>query len=250
MPITDGGELFMRPLSILPAAVALIVTLIAADLVGQEQRPRPNLANPLSTRHEPSAPRLDKAWPKLVESFAKALVDGDRQVIDASLAAKSYIRKFDSNEFEEPAQLTSRAAKSTLVGQHAYVQLPLVMAADVAADFKQATVVPEKIRTLFLIDDELEIKRANATAVQWVVEQLEAKQNHPIAIIVLWAPKSPAAKTPDPAADPEPANANTNDKTAQPTYEPVFFLLRGEETDPHKFRINYIVYGNPLPDDQ
>ena len=72
----------MRPLSILPAA-ALVVTVFAADLMGQDRPPRPNLANPLPTRHETSAPKPDKAWPKLVESFAKALVDGDPQAIAA-----------------------------------------------------------------------------------------------------------------------------------------------------------------------
>jgi hypothetical protein len=123
------------------------------------------------------------------------------------------------------------------------------MAADVAADFKQATAVPEKVRMLFLIDDEIEMKRANATAVQWVIEQLEARQGQPVAVIVLWAAKPPAPPPPADLNDPLPTDPRPA-PVAAAAYEPVFVLLRGEETDPHKFRINYAVYGNPVPEQE
>jgi hypothetical protein len=195
----------------------------------------------------PSAAKSDKAWPKLVEGFAKALVEGDRAGVEAAMGAKNYVRRFDSADFEEAGvrAVIERAAKATLVGQHGYFHPPLVMAADVAADFKNATAVPEKMRTLFMIDDPAEIKRANATAVQWVVEQLEAKQGQPVALIVLWA------KKPAEVAEGQEKQEGKNPKeerAAAPVFEPVFVLVRGEEVDLHKFRINYVVYGNPVPE--
>ena len=176
-----------------------------------------------------------KAWRKVVEGFAKALVDGDRAGVEAAMTGKSYVRRFDSHDFEPVAPLIERAGKATLVGQHGYHHPPLVMAADVAADFKNATAVPEKVRTQFMIDDPAEIKRANATAVQWVVEQLEARQGQPVAVIVLWAKKVEDAK-------------EEGKKDQKPVFEPVFVLVRGEEVEAQKFRINYVVYGNPLPE--
>jgi hypothetical protein len=91
-----------------------------------------------------------------------------------------------------------------------------------------------------MIDDPAEIKRGNATAVQWVVEQLEAKQGQPVAVIVLWARKAGEVKQKEEGKKQEKAGA----------FEPVFVLVRGEEIDLHKFRINYVVYGNPVPENE
>jgi hypothetical protein len=196
-----------------------------------------------------SAAKADKAWPKLVEAFAKALVEGDRAGVEAAMGAKSYVRRFDSSEFEPVGPLLERANKSTLVGQHGYFHPALVMAADVAADFKNATAVPEKVRTLFMIDDPAEIKRGNATAVQWVVEQLEAKQGQPVAVIVLWSRKAAAAAAAEPVTEGNEKGEGKKQEQAV-AFEPLFVLVRGEEMDPHKFRINYVVYGNPVPENE
>jgi hypothetical protein len=193
--------------------------------------------------------KSDKAWARLVESFANALVEGDQPAVEGLMTNKSYIRRFEGGEFESAEEMLGRISRSTLVGQHAYFHPALVMAADVAADFKQATAVPEKVRASFLIDDQTEMKRANATAVQWVMEQLQVKHGSPVAVIVLWAPKLAA---PAPAEEPADAKPNTKaNEKAEPqpepqTFEPVFVILRGEEIDTHRFRINYVVYGNPI----
>ena len=225
-------------------AVALILPLAALA----EDAPAPQPPAPKPAHTDPARAKSDKAWSRLVESFARALAEGDRPAVEGLMAARSYIRRFEAGEFETTDEMLGRLARSTLVGQHAYFHPALVMAADVAADFKQSTAVPDKVRISFLIDDQNEMKRANATAVQWLVEQLQAQQGSPVAVIVLWTPKpAEAPDAADPDAKPAP-DAKEDPKPAPPAFEPVFVILKGEETDPHRFRINYIVYGNPLAD--
>jgi hypothetical protein len=128
--------------------------------------------------------------------------------------------------------MIGRVTHSTIVGQHAYLHPPLVMAADVAADFKNAAAIPEKAKARYLIDEDSEMKRANATAVQWVVEQLEARAGLPVGVIVLWTPRpvSPGVAATDAV-----------------NYDVIFVLCRGEEVSPNEFKINAVVYGNPIP---
>ncbi|HSI32975.1 MAG TPA: hypothetical protein VK986_05240 [Tepidisphaeraceae bacterium] len=183
------------------------------------------------TEPEATAPAADTAWPRAVQAFAKALADGDRVAIDAALAHKASIRRFGATHGEDSVKVVERLGKSLLIGNHAYQHPPLVMAADVAADFKVATAVPDRAKVKYLIDDEVEIKRGNATAVQWVVEQLAATQGTPVGVIVLWSGR------------PSPAGV-----TSPPLFETVFVLCRGEEVGPGEYRLTNVVYGNPLPE--
>jgi hypothetical protein len=181
----------------------------------------------------PAAPLTpEQKWAKTIESFAKALVEGDQTAVDHTLTGKAAVRRFDSATNQEAWRIFDRLEKPTLVGQHAYAHPPLVMAADVAADFKNAASIPEDAKNKFVIDDETEIKRANATAAQWICEQLSAGNNTPVGVIVLWTPKSGSA-----------ADA--------PQYEAVFVLCRGEENAQQKSpKINAVVYGTPVADVQ
>ncbi|HYE19822.1 MAG TPA: hypothetical protein VEA69_15335 [Tepidisphaeraceae bacterium] len=183
------------------------------------------------TEPESPAPAADAAWPRTVRAFAKALADGDRAAIDAALAHKASIRRFGATHGEDSAKVVERLGKSLLIGNHAYQHPPLVMAADIAADFKVATAVPDRAKVKYLIDDEMEIKRGNATAVQWVVEQLAATQGTPVGVIVLWSGR------------PNPAGV-----TAPPLFDTVFVLCRGEEVGPGEYRLTNVVYGNPIPE--
>lgn len=176
-----------------------------------------------------SPPATEEAWPKVIEQFAKALVESDRPTVEGNLTARCAIRRFGALQNDEPSRLVSRFTRSTLVGQHAYMHPPLVMAADLAADFKNVTVVPDKEKSRFLIDDETEMKRANATAVQWVVEQLEARQGVPIGVVILWTPRSALVFDSAPSA-----------------FDVLFVLCRGEETAPGQYKLSSIVYGHPL----
>lgn len=168
------------------------------------------------------------AWPKAVESLARALINGNAATVQGMLSSNAVCRRFDSVNPDEPSRMLERLSKSVLVGQHAYLHPPLVMAADIAADFKNSTVVPDKGKAHFLVDDESQIKRANATAVQWVVEQLDARAATPVGVIVLWVPR------PVP-----PGSSESSGSDAQ------FLLCRGEQIAPGEFRFTTIVYGNP-----
>jgi hypothetical protein len=177
---------------------------------------------------------VDDAWLKTVEGFAKSLASGDLIATEEALKARASVRRFDGVQKEELWRLAECAGgtetKAIIVGQHGYIHPPLVMAADIAADFKNATAVPDNVKAKFLVDDETEIRRANATAVQWIVEQLGASDGTPVGVIVLWTPK---------AVLPGAAGTET------PVFEAIFVLCRGEEVARHRFKINMVIYGNP-----
>jgi len=177
----------------------------------------------------PTAAEL--AWPRMVQGLARALCEGDRATIDGMLSNRGNVRRFGMTTSENTAAMCEKLSKSLLVGQHAYMHPPLVMAADIAADFKLATTVPDRAKARFLIDDDVEMKRANATAVQWVVEQFAATQGTPIGVIVLWTPRA------------NPAGGN-----APPLFDTVFVLCRGEEVGPLEYKLTNVVYGNPIPE--
>jgi hypothetical protein len=174
-------------------------------------------------------------WPRAVAAFARSLVGGELDATQAAMAQRSIVRRFDGMGSEELWRLSERAVNAKIVGQHAYIHPPLTMAADLAADFKTAAGVPEKLKAKFIVDDDNDAKRANSTAVQWVAEQLTVRPGTPVGVIVLWAPRptSPGTKPSD-----------------HPPHDLIFILLRGDEVAPREFRIDSIVYGNPLPEMQ
>jgi hypothetical protein len=178
-----------------------------------------------------TAPAVDQEWPHAVEAFARAIAAGEVATVEAAMSARATVRRFESAQPVEPSHLTARLTKSTVVGQHAYLHPPLVMAADVAADFKNAVGIPERAKARFIVDDETDIKRANATAVQWVVEQLDARAGTPIGVIILWTPRPtvPGAPAPD-----------------GPTHDVTFVLCKGEEASPKTFKIHTVVFGVPV----
>jgi hypothetical protein len=177
---------------------------------------------------------VNQAWSRTVEAFAKSLASGDLTVTEAALTPRAVVRRFEMARGAETWRLAERAVQSMIIGQHAYVHPPLVMAADIAADFKNAAAVPEKSKAQYIVDDESEIKRANTTAVNWVVEQLNAAAGTPVGVIVLWTPR--------------PLPPGVKEAQSTPVYDVMWVLCRGEETAGHKFRINTVVYGSPTGD--
>lgn len=184
--------------------------------------------------------KSEQGWLKTVSDVAKALVGGDLTATESAMASRSAVRRFDGAGSDELWRLAERAAgrldaKSKIIGYHAYVYPPLAMAADIAADFKTAIAVPDRVKEKFIVDDPDQMKRANSTAVQWVSEQIGAQKGVPVGVIVLWCP-SPAA--------PESTEKNV------PTYEVMFVLMKGEEAAPREFKVNSVVYGWPVGDDR
>lgn len=170
-----------------------------------------------------------QAWPKAVETLAKALSKGDGEQAAEVLSSRAMIHRFENLQTVEKVVLLQRLGKSTLVGQHAYMQAPLVMAADIAADFKNAASIDEKSKAGFLIDDDTEMRRANETAAKWVAEELGAKPGTPIGVIVLWTPRPAATGTGETAL-----------------YDAIFVLCKGEEVNPNEFKITTLIFGSPV----
>lgn len=219
----------------------LLVIGACAPARGQTTRPADEGGTPTGQTVSPiiAAPvvggaSIDPAWAKAVEAFAKAAAAGDAATVERMLSPRATVQRFDSPHPSEAAQLVGRLGKSALVGQHAYVHPPLVMAADVAADFKNAVGIPERAKVKYLVDDEQDIKRANATAVQWVVEQLDVHAGTPVGVVVLWTPRAvvPGVAVAEGAA----------------THDVTFVLCRAEEVAAHEYRINAVVFGVPVGD--
>jgi hypothetical protein len=156
------------------------------------------------------------AWSRVVDGFAKALAKGDLNAVEGLVAPRASVRRFDGTGNDEVWTVFERTMNAKLVGGHGYVHPPHGMAGDLAGDFKKATAVPDAAKARFLVEDESDLRRANATAVQWLEVQLEAKGGTLVGAIVMWT------------------SAN----------EPVFVLVKGEESG-GAARIRSIVYGTP-----
>src|SRR4051794_21244611 len=165
-----------------------------------------------------SKPAGNAAWAKGVESFAKALAKGDLGAVEPLVAPRATVRQFDATAGnDEVWKVFERTMNASLVGGHGYVHPPHGMAGDLAIDFKKAAAVPDGAKARFLIDDDADLRRANATAVQWLETQLDAKNGTLVGAIVMWT-----------AAN-----------------EPVFVLVKGEEGSGGAVRIKTILYGTP-----
>lgn len=214
------------------ALLTSIVAILAPQVLGQTTRPIEKSAGSatvlVGTAPVAEAP-VSQAWPKAVETLAKALSKGDVAQTAEVLSSRPMIHRFDNLQTVETSVVLRRLGKSTLVGQHAYMQAPLVMAADIAADFKNAASIDEKSKAEFLIDDDTEMRRANETAANWVGEQLGKEAGVPIGVIVLWTPR-PAA--------------TAGGETA--IYDAIFVLCKGEEVNPNEFKITMLIFGSPV----
>src|SRR5947208_4003844 len=91
-------------------------------------------------------------WPRAVAAFAKSLAGGDLDATQAAMAQRSVVRRFDGMGSEELWRLAERAVNARVIGHHAYIHPPMEMAADLAADFKNAAGVPEKLKIKFIVD--------------------------------------------------------------------------------------------------
>jgi hypothetical protein len=168
-------------------------------------------------------------WPATVKRFAQALVSGKDQAALAECDPKAVIVPLHG-EGQSIDHLLATVAGGRLLGAHGYLYPPLAMGADVAADFKNAALIPDDVKEKMIPADDDGMKRANATAVQWVAEMLQAKQDDPVGVIVFWRPNHDRDNILGAAAAPE----------------VVFILLKGEPAGKDQFHIVLAAYGNPL----
>ena len=185
--------------------------LMPCDLTGQTTQPSP----------------VD--WPTWVQQLAGVLNTGDTLQTENVIAGHCMIREFRSDQPHQPVHLLAATSTASLLGAHAYIHPPLVMAADVAADFKNTPNLPEEARKRMVPETDEEMKRANATAVQWVTQTLGAKVDDYIVVLVFWSePTSGFGLLPAPA---RPAD--------------VMFVLGKAEQVGDSFQLTRILYGNP-----
>jgi hypothetical protein len=164
-------------------------------------------------------------WSVTVERFANAMSNNDATAARTEATESLPVMRGANNEASSFPALVERAAGGSVLASHAYFYPPLVMAADLAADFKTSTTVPDDVKTLMIPDDDDAMKRANATAAQWFAQNLGATKDTPVAVAVLLPP--------------------VNDSAAKaPT--PVLVLMRGKQDASGKFKIDRVVFGTPL----
>jgi len=189
--------------------------LVAAALIGLTS---PSPAPAQVKREVEGKVAANAGWSKVVEEFARALSKGDLGAVERLVAPKATVRRFDGVGNDEVWTVFERTMNATLVGGHAYVHPPRSMAGDLAADFKKSKVVPDAAKARFVMEDDADLRRANATAVQWLETQIDAKAGVLVGAVAMWTP----------------------------TGEPVFVLLKGEEGAGGAVRIRTILYGVPV----
>jgi len=202
-------------MEILAMARSFSLFFVAAALIGlTSPSPAPAQVKRASEAKAPS----HAAWGKCVEEFARALSKGDLSVADRLVVPRATVRRFDGAGNDEVWTVFERTMNATLVGGHAYVHPPRAMAGDLAADFKKVSGVPDAAKARFLMDDDADLRRANATAVSWLETQIDAKTGMLVGAIVMWTPAN----------------------------ESVFVLVRGEEGPGGAVKIRTILYGVPV----
>ena len=169
-------------------------------------------------------PTAVQNWSATAERLTKALVTGDAPAAHAATTNTVSIVRTGGTQPTDLATLMQRSVGGAALGTHVYTFPPLAMAADLAADFKTTSAVPDSIKSLMVPTDDEAMQRANATAIQWVAQVLGATQGTPVAVAVVV-----------PAAVP--------DTTKMP--QPVLVVMRGEQGEDGSFLVSRIVFGTP-----
>jgi hypothetical protein len=209
--------------------ISLTIMMAAARGLADSATTQPA---PTGSSAEPVVPPAPPApWPGAVDKLAQALTTGDPATIKAMLDTSCQVKRFTGEDKEDASQMLRRVAGGQVLGAHGYVYPPMVMAADIAADFKTAAAVPDNLKKQMIPDADEAMKRANATAAQWVGASLDAQTGDRVGAIVLWCPRSQV-----PGMVPGVSS----------TAEPVFVLVKAQEASKDKFRIRQIVYGTPV----
>lgn len=184
-------------------------------------------------------------WPATLEQLAAVMMEGRADAVNAMLSDKATVRSFGGSPgSEEVDRMVVHASLSAPIGIHAYVHPPLVMAADLMADCKNAD-LPDSVRQRMVPQDDASMQRANATAAQWISDSIDAATGDRVGVLVFFEPTDALR-----AARGFASNVNSSGG------ELIFVLVRAqagavaspaaETLAPTAIRIDRIVYGNPL----
>lgn len=192
---------------------AIILLAVAGEARGQNAR-------------RASRPQAlpDAAWSGVVAEFAQALVGNDPGAVAPLLSDAANIHSLNGKT-SDALRLLASARHCMLLSARAYVHVPPSAAGDVAEAFRDAA-VPDDVKQLMIPMDEPELRRANATAAQWLNESLAATPGDRVAIVVLWSAEAAA------------------DRSANPTNGVSFVLLKGTPVD-SEAKVQTVVFGSP-----
>lgn len=216
-----------------------MTTVLLGVVFATTQLRAPSVAGAQTTR---PASEQD-SWPQVVEQLAAALIEGHRDDFRAMLAPDASVRSFQDSAAGDVDRLLARASLSAMVGAHAYVHPPLVMAADLMADCKNSELLPDSIRERMVPQDDVAMQRANATAAQWISQTLDATAGDRVAIFVFFEPN-----------DALPPATSHNIASSSLTGDLLFVLVHARRTSdtpasPNSAGaalVDRVVYGNPL----
>jgi hypothetical protein len=164
------------------------------------------------------------AWSAVADQFTAALLKGETKAASSLATDPITIVRVGSVESIELATLVHHATGGTVLASHIYSFPPLAMAADLAADFKTASQVPDSLKELMIPQDDEGMKRANATAIQWLAQALGAEKGTPVAVVLLLPVTPPDAKAPA---------------------VPLLVLIKGDQGLDGAIHVSRVVYGTP-----
>jgi hypothetical protein len=169
----------------------------------------------------PTLAAARNSWPGAVQHFFTSMAAGEVDAAWAMMGSHARIDEFDPDAPATFARLVDLAKGASLLGIHAYESAPTTLADDIAGNVRDVAAIPEDFRRRMTPRDEDEAARANATAAQWMVQNLSAEKGQPLAAIVLWDAAEAQVK---------------------------FILLKGVKTPASTptFHITHVVFGNPL----
>ncbi len=169
-------------------------------------------------------PVLDD-WGSRTGRFVGELVNGDLPMARQYVADQvTVVRGGSTPEQAELATLSQRVRGGVVLSSRGYTFPPIALAADLAADFKSSPAIGDELKEIMVPADDDAMRRANATAIQWIANQLGATPGMPFSVSLVLP-------------------ATTGDTQKLPT--PILILTRGTTVVEELPQINRVVFGTP-----
>jgi len=170
--------------------------------------------------------RVTDDWAARTDRFVSAIVNGDVPAAMQLVAEPVTVMRGGSTpEQAELATLSHRLRGGVVLSSRTYTFPPMALAADLAADFKSSPAIGDDLKAIMVpIDDDV-MRRANATAIQWIANQLGATPGTPFSVSLVLP-------------------ATTGDPQKLPT--PLLVLMRGTSIVEEQPQIDRVVFGTPM----
>jgi hypothetical protein len=201
---------------ILPLTVCAILLSLAHLASAQTTRPA---SMDLSTARN---------WEQTLQEFAVAAHETNISLMRQLLADDAAVRSFGGDTDQNLLKLIGHISDAQIIGLHAYNTLPATIASDLSQDFTDCPLIPRDAKSFLIPRDDVHLRRANQTAMQWVSNILEVDERSHIGIIAFWQSQERIVGSRSHSA------------------RLFIILIKGQQTAPGVFRIRQINYGNPL----